>query len=62
MNRPALVDFDLRFACKYCHGSCLVCHGCIIRTYVKLNFELVFDLDRICKAVLYQSLMNLGSS
>jgi len=56
------MDFDLRFACKYCHGSCLVCHGYIIRTHVKLEFELVIDLNHICKAALLQSLINNGSN
>jgi len=62
MNRAASVDFDLQFACKFYYGSCLVCHGCIIRTYVKLDYELVIDLNYICKAALLQSLMNIGSN
>jgi hypothetical protein len=61
MNRAASVDFDLWFACKFCHCSCLVCHGCIIRTHVNLNYKLVIDLNYVCKAALFQSLMNHGS-
>jgi len=47
MNRAASIDFVLRFACKFCHGSCLVCHGYIIRPHVKLDCELVIDLNYI---------------
>jgi len=54
--------FDLRFACMYCHGSCLVCHGCIIRPHVKLDYEVVINLNCIYKAALLQSLTNYGSS
>jgi len=61
-NRAASVEFDLQFACKYCHGSCLVCHGCIIRPHVKLNYKLVIDLNCVCKAALLQSLIQYGSS
>jgi len=61
-NRAASVEFDLWFACKYFHGSYLVCHGYIIGPHVKLNGELVIDLNYVCKAALFQSLMNLGSS
>jgi len=61
-NRAASIDFDLRFACKYYHGSCLVCHGCIIRTYVKFDYELVIDLNCIHKAALLQSLISVISS
>jgi len=62
INQAALVEFNLWFACKYCYGSCLVCHGCIIRPHVKLNYELVIDLNCVCKAALLQSLMNYDSS
>ena len=61
-NQATSVDFDLRFACKFCHGLYLVCHGSIIRTHVKLDCELVINLNYICKAALLQSLMNIGSN